>query len=253
MGHGDDPFTRDAPLEGVCPAARLALYPRVGTAFRCYGQPPASSQSRGGVAVPRCPEKRNWNGLQRSSSAARPGRTLIWAAGAVDHERYRPDPQAIRRARRSSPRRALPACDTASRLSRSGGGRASRRASTPRARPVARLGLGWRVDIGTCHDTPRRARASREFPCAGDPLRISVSLLERSEGASPHHAANDGALGNLEKSPASAASRNAAATSTPSTRRSASTVGARSGREAASTTLRSSSLLASPQRSAASV
>ena len=85
------------------------------------------------------------------------------------------------------------------------------------------------------------------------PPRDSVSPLERSEGASPHHAANDGALGNLEKSPASAASRNAVATSTPFTRHSASTVGAHSGREAASSTLRSSSLLASAQRSTASV
>ena len=148
----------------------------------------------------------------------------------------------------------FPACDMASRLSRRRRSRFAARLDAAGATPWPGLGfLGWRVDIGTCHDASTSARLTWEFPARVIPPRDSVSPLERSEGASPPRAANDGALGNLEKSPASAASRNAVATSTPFTRHSASTVGAHSGREAASTTLRSSSLLASPQRSTASV
>lgn len=122
------------------------------------------------------------------------------------------------------------------------------------AAPWPGLGLlGWRVDIGTCHDASTSARRTWELPARVIPLRGSVSPLGRSEGAGPHHEADGGAVGNLEKSPASAASRKAVATSMPFTRHGASTTGAHSGCEAASSTLRPSSLLASAQRSTASM
>ena len=73
--------------------------------------------------------------------------------------------------------------------------------------------LGCLVDIGTCQDASTSARRTWPLPARVIPPRDSVSPLERSEGASPHHEANDGAVGNLEKSPASAASRKAVATS----------------------------------------
>ena len=124
----------------------------------------------------------------------------------------------------------FPACDMASRLSCRRRLHFAACLDAAGATPWPGLGfLGWRVDIGTCHDASTSARLTWEFPARVIPPRDSVSPLERSEGASPHHAANDGALGNLEKSPASAASRNAVATSTPFTRHSASTVGAHSG------------------------
>ena len=107
----------------------------------------------------------------------------------------------------------FPACDMASRLSRRRRLHFAACLDAAGATPWPGLGfLGWRVDIGTCHDASTSARLTREFPARVIPPRDSVSPLERSEGASPHHAANDGALGNLEKSPASAASRNAVAT-----------------------------------------
>lgn len=109
----------------------------------------------------------------------------------------------------------FPACDMASRLSCRRRLHFAACLDAAGATPWPGLGfLGWRVDIGTCHDASTSARLTWEFPARVIPPRDSVSPLERSEGASPHHAANDGALGNLEKSPASAASRNAVATST---------------------------------------
>ena len=173
---------------------------------------------------------------QRPRARRAPGSDPLSPRALPGHERYRPDPAghlAGRRAvRHAGPLSRLrhgvaPVLQAAVALR----GVPRRRRRDPVARP--RL-LGWRRH----RHVPRRDDARLTWsPARVIPPRDSVSPLERSEGASPHHAANDGALGNLEKSPASAASRNAVATSTPFTRHSASTVGAHSGREAASTTL----------------
>ena len=97
----------------------------------------------------------------------------------------------------------FPACDMASRRSCRRRSRFAACLDAAGATPWPGLGLlGWRADIGTCHDASTSARLTREFPARVIPPRDSVSPLERSEGASPHHAANDGAPGNLEKSPA---------------------------------------------------
>ena len=82
----------------------------------------------------------------------------------------------------------LPAADMASRLS-------CRR----RLHLAACLDLlGCLVDIGTCQDASTSARRTWPLPARVIPPRDSVSPLERSEGASPHHEANDGAVGNLD-------------------------------------------------------
>ena len=96
---------------------------------------------------------------------------------------------------------------------------------------------------------PRRLdeRASRGVPRAGDP---AADLRQPSAWrASPHHAANDGALGNLEKSRRGGEQERGGDVDALRLSTASITVGAHSGREAALTTLRSSSLLASPQRS----
>lgn len=113
--------------------------------------------------------------------------------------------------------------------------------------PGAR-GFGSREDIGTCQADSTSARRTWALPARVIPPLDEVSPLECSEGASPHHEANDGALGNRAGSPISQASRNAVATSTPFTHLSASTAGFHSGRPADSATLLASASRASSQR-----
>ncbi len=60
---------------------------------------------------------------------------------------------------------------------------------------ASRLSSRRRLHIGTCHDAATSAHRTWELPARVIPPRDSVSPLERSEGARPHHAANDGALG----------------------------------------------------------
>ncbi len=97
----------------------------------------------------------------------------------------------------------LPAWDMASRLSCRRRLHFAACLDTAGATPWPGLGfLGCLVDIGTCQDASTSARRTWPLPARVIPPRDSVSPLERSEGASPHHEANDGAVGNLEKSPA---------------------------------------------------
>ena len=81
----------------------------------------------------------------------------------------------------------FPACDMASRLSCRRRLHFAACLDAAGATPWPGLGfLGWRVDIGTCHDASTSARLTWEFPARVIPPRDSVSPLERSEGASPH-------------------------------------------------------------------
>lgn len=73
-------------------------------------------------------------------------------------------------------------------------------------------GLGSRDDAGTCQAASTRAVRTWALPARVIPPLDEVSPLECSEGTSPHHEANSGAVRNLEKSPASQASRKAVAT-----------------------------------------
>ena len=115
--------------------------------------------------------------------------------------------------------------------------------------PGAR-GFGSREDIGTCQADSTSARRTWALPARVTPAprRGLAGSRSCSEGASPHHEANDGALGNRAGSPISQASRNAVATSTPFTHLSASTAGFHSGRPADSATLLASASRASSQR-----
>ena len=208
-----------------------------------------------GVAVSRRPKKeleRPPNGLERGAPR---GRTPISPRELPGHERYRPHPAGHLAGRRAV-RHARP-------LARLGHGVAPVPQAAVALRGVPRHGGLDPVARPRPLGAPRRHRhvpgrldqraPDVGVPRAGDPaarLRLAARALR---GGRPHHEANDGAVGNLEKSPASAASRKAVATSTPFTRQSASTTGAHPGRAAASSTLRSSSLLASAQRSTASM
>ena len=88
----------------------------------------------------------------------------------------------------------FPAWDMASRLSCRRRSRFAACLDTAGATPWPGLGLlGRRVDAGACPAASTSARRTWELPARVIPPRDSVSPLERSEGASPHHAANDGA------------------------------------------------------------
>ena len=142
----------------------------------------------------------------------------------------------------------FPACDGVAACHRRQQSRFAACASA-RRRPVARPPASWgrRVDIGTCHDASTSARLTG-VPRAVIPPRDSVSPAQALRGAGPHRAANDGAPGTSKvarlggrqerwrrRRPLHRAQR-------VDRRRPLE-------REAASTTLRSSSLLASPRRS----
>ena len=109
-------------------------------------------------------------------------------------------------------------------------------------------GLASRDDIGTCQAASTSAERTWALPARVIPPLDNVSPLECSEGVRPHHDANSGAVRNLEKSPASQASRKAVATSTPFTHLRASTAGFHPGRPADSATLLASASRASWQR-----
>ena len=146
--------------------------------------------------------KKDWSGLPTASSAARPGVGLLSAGGgheaipAIAHTQ-----QAISRAvAQFATQGLLPAADIASRLSCRRRLHFAACLDTAGAAPCPGLGLlGCLVDIGTCQDASTSARRTWPLPARVIPPRDSVSPLERSEGARPHHEANDGALGNLEK------------------------------------------------------
>ena len=80
----------------------------------------------------------------------------------------------------------FPACDMASRLSRRRRLHFAACLDAAGATPWPGLGfLGWRVDIGTCHDASTSARLTWEFPARVIPPRDSVSPLERIRGREP--------------------------------------------------------------------
>lgn len=92
----------------------------------------------------------------------------------------------------------LPAWDMASRLSCRRRLHFAACLDAAGATPWPGLGfLGCLVDIGTCQDASISARRTWPLPARVIPPRDSVSPFERSEGARPHHEANDGAVGNV--------------------------------------------------------
>ena len=213
----------------------------------------AKSESVGGRGGPPPPIKKNSSGLPTASSAARagvgpccPGRPRYEVAiRAIAHTQH-----AISRAvAQLATHGLLPAAAMASLRSISLRLHfvAWRRTAGATSWPGAR-GFGSREDIGTCQADSTSARRTWALPARVIPPLDEVSPLECSEGASPHHEANDGALGNRAGSPISQASRNAVATSTPFTHLSASTAGFHSGRPADSATLLASASRASSQR-----
>lgn len=69
-------------------------------------------------------------------------------------------------------------------------------------------GFGSREDMDTCQDASTSAQRTWALPARVIPPRDADSPLECSEGVSPHHEANDGAVGKREKSPAVSAGLN---------------------------------------------
>ena len=138
----------------------------------------ARSQSHGGRGGLPPPRKRTGTASQRPRARRAPGVGLLWGRG-----RYRAmsaiaqTQQAISRAvAQFATHGLLPAWDMASRLSCRRRSRFAACLDTAGATPWPDLGLlGWRVDIGTCHDASTSARRTWELPARVIPPRDSVS------------------------------------------------------------------------------